>query len=174
MIRDKSKGVASGVAISHMESIFVALLRTIAFHLQTSKGLLVTWAKTTNIWNQLGLVFLLVGNNLLRSLGIRSPILPSFWADVWSPNHTSSSIFETTSFRISLTLPLAKGPPFCTWRTVRKRGCKGKPLLRPKEYMRSMSTDSGPFSGKKKLDASLDTDGYGIWMDVASGFRWIT
>lgn len=152
---DKSEGVASGVAISHMESIFVALLRTVAFHLQTSKGLLVTWVKKNRgekkiIWNQLGMVFLLVGNNLLRSLGIRSPILPSFWADVWSPNHTSSSIFETTSFRISLTLRLAKGPPFCTWRTVRKRGCKGKPLLRPKEYMRSMSTDSGPFSGKKK------------------------
>lgn len=36
-----------------------------------------------------------------------------------------------------------------------------------------MSTDSGPFSGRKKLDASLDTDGYGIWMDAASGFPWI-
>ena len=45
MIMDKSEGVASGVAISHMESIFVALLRTVAFHLQTSKGLLVTWVK---------------------------------------------------------------------------------------------------------------------------------
>ena len=68
------------------------------------------------------------------------------------------------------TLRLAEGPPFCTWRTVRKRGCKGKPLLRPKEYMRSMSTDSGPFSGKRNLRRIF---GYGWIWDMDGGCGWI-
>mmetsp|Transcript_134723 Transcript_134723/g.430428 ORF Transcript_134723/g.430428 Transcript_134723/m.430428 type:complete len:248 (-) Transcript_134723:8679-9422(-) len=58
--------------------------------------------------------------------------------------------------------PMLSRSPFCTWRTVRNRRCNGRPLARPKEYIKSMSTGSAHcVLSWSKLKVSFS----GLWLD---------